>query len=882
VEQDDEATARDGDHGGSGGERQDPAGGDDARRDDWPGYLREVIGRLGIALLALGGLVAFVAAVGGAIAWTRFRAAERPADQALDKLPQGELVATGAVTLALYGVLGLFAAAAVYLIDSPARHTNDRRSRGLSRGLLLLVAAESLVLSMLLVEDKGWRRFGVAAMLLILVLLLCLVITRAPTRWAKVGDSELDRDFPSAKEATIAFFKRFVSGVSEEERRAERETRQREEEARREEDRKAKDEGRKAKPVPCDPLPAVTLGMQRFIALVMALTVGCVAAAVLADTADRVSFISFDMESVIPNDAWTWPALIGLSLLILIPGAAFGLRWAEDGNTHRPSPESLYLTREGGAVMFIFSASAIAAPALVLWEWWIAAAVALAVLLGVFAWMVASRAVKTDIWYSVVVFASVPFLGAAVGIIRNAADPQVQPLAFVHVAPGQPAEAIQGIYVTETDDTLYFASVATDRCGNEVVDNSGRMLSVPQDEVRAMMLGPAQSVGDAGRKSVEMFQALTGKDLVAPRGPRLEVIGATPGDPTLKDPDGDGQADEGAPVTGESAVDPRPERGLDLAAGPTLRREFTEEQRLSPSRVHVGQTVALIGDGFDDKPLGRTVHVGGLVAPLANTAAAEDIRESTIREEKEVSGKTWTPNRIRFTVPEGAEDGVVTLECRPLVGRLKLRIKHPPNARLVVTPDGRSQRLTLDSAGSHDSGEGQILARSWQGDAGPRQGARAAYRAAPSLDRQWIRLTVTDDDAEKASAGLAMWRLPLPGAVIDISDTDTQRAIDSIRQEIRARRGDIELVVHSHVAASAGTGLDARARAEQIAANFNLVLFGGLGLSLPPGVTSRPPVVFGDRCVLDLDPGADVNGIVGQLDVFAVRPGTDVRPPADC
>ena len=69
-------------------------------------------------LLGATGLVTFVAAVGGAIIWVRFYAAELPADQALAAIPQGELVASGAVMLALFLILGLAAAVGVYLFDS--------------------------------------------------------------------------------------------------------------------------------------------------------------------------------------------------------------------------------------------------------------------------------------------------------------------------------------------------------------------------------------------------------------------------------------------------------------------------------------------------------------------------------------------------------------------------------------------------------------------------------------------------------------------------------------------------------------------------------------------------------------------------------------------
>ena len=60
----------------------------------------------------------FVAALGGAIQWARFDAADLPADQAVAALAREELVVVGAVSLVVYLVVGGLVVFAAYLADS--------------------------------------------------------------------------------------------------------------------------------------------------------------------------------------------------------------------------------------------------------------------------------------------------------------------------------------------------------------------------------------------------------------------------------------------------------------------------------------------------------------------------------------------------------------------------------------------------------------------------------------------------------------------------------------------------------------------------------------------------------------------------------------------
>ncbi len=114
-----------------------------------------------VSVKALSALVAalasagFVGAVGGAILWARFHAAELPADQAVAAVPQRELVVVGAVALVSFVLAGVGALVAVYALDHCG--TPGPRTR---RGLLALMVAEILVA----VSLGG---FGVAAAVLL-------------------------------------------------------------------------------------------------------------------------------------------------------------------------------------------------------------------------------------------------------------------------------------------------------------------------------------------------------------------------------------------------------------------------------------------------------------------------------------------------------------------------------------------------------------------------------------------------------------------------------------------------------------------------------------------------------------------------------------------
>jgi hypothetical protein len=766
------------------------------RNDDWQGFLRGVIGRLLAALLATGGALAFIAAVGGAIVWTRFRAAELPADQALDALRQGELIATGATTLALFGVLGVLAAAGVYLIDHDDQDDHDDQpSRGLSRGLLLLVAAEATVLSALLVDEKGWARFAITLEVIIILLLLCLAMTRVPTRWAymvKGGVKEIPpKDGQDAQDSAQAPPPIAASGEV-------------------------------CRVEPTKPIVAISGAMQLFIVLVILVTLFAVGLSALLGVLDSL---------------WAPIALACLSLVVLIPGAFFFARWLVD-EEKRPSPSSLRLSREGWVVLILISVAVTVVPALVMWEWWLGIGIATAVALCGLAWLAASRTNERSYWYAVIVFASVPFLGAAAGIVRNADDPQVQPMALIRKADG-PGEAIQGIYVAETKDRIYFASVATDGCSGDVVPGSGRMLSIPTSEVAAMALGPRQSVEEAGEKALEMSFALAPDSADATAtGQQPEVIGDVP----------DEQATDSDASQGDG------ERRLE-DPGPALRREFTDNQELDEDSARVGDSVTLEGEDFEDDPDGRTIRIGDV--------------EARLDRDKEDDG--WSDDAIRFNVPGRAKSGPVTLECKPLAGQLALRVKRKPHARLALRMSADSQRVVFDSSRSRDRG-GEIVARGWELDGSSGRGTTVPRDVPTAFDPYEVTLEIEDDDGEKDLVAVAIWRLPLQDGE---ENPRRDQAIDAIRSRVEGGKS-LQVVVDGHASTPDGLSTSAVTFSQGLVADVESDLLEGA----PPGFPRPLTRAFGAGCSTGLVADSDVS--VGRIDVFVLPVDAKVVPPPGC
>jgi len=768
-------------------------GGDET--GDWSALLTKLAERLGIGLLSLGGALGFVAAVGGALVWARFDAAQLPADQALDAMPQGELVATGAVALALFGALGVVATLLVYLFDNSGRsaksdENGDRQTEDLSRGLLIVVAGELLVLTWLAARDADLPEALLALGLVATPLLLSLSLVRAGPPWTHGGDDGSEVDGSPWKR---------LKGLAQSVQEGIGETR-----------------GRRL------------LALVGFAVLVPAV--------VLATTGDRRA-----------------AALAGLGLvcaacLVFLVGSWVLHDGDDDGR------RILGLRALGNVALILLATVVVFGPAAALEQWALGVAAGLAVAFGAAAWVAVDIIGRRRVWYAAI-FVSVPVLGAVAAIVNNLADPQVQPLALLHAADGRPPAAIQGIYVTETEDRVYLASVATHQCTGELVNGSGQMLSIPREEVAAMFVGPRQSAGDAGKKAYEMAQALSRAGGVVAGAPAPEVIGS----PGAAQADAAGVAAAG---DGAGAVE-----GLAAAAGPALRRQFTEDQSLVADKTDpggvvsadAGAVVTLKGADFGREPEGRTVRIGGEIAPLIHPK------------------RGWSDERIRFTVPHDAASGPVTLECKPLGDQLALEVRHEPRAAFTLRPGPDGRLVALDGGAAHDRGGGEIVARRWRvGGLGQRGGERLNVPVLPDADGARVVYSVVDDDSDRDTAELKMWRLRVRGAVLDPGDPAQGEALDAIRKALDGRRGR-RLATFAHASAPAELGLDLDQLSGQLSDQLDATL---LGAEPPVGLVREPPAAFGDRCPIRRRAGSATP--IVQIDVFVLGPGARVAHPRGC
>lgn len=738
---------------------------------DIPEWLKEPAKAALAALAAAGGLITFVAAVGGAIVWVRYYSAELPADQALAALPQGELVASGAVMLAAFLLLGSLAAIGVYLFRD-----DESLTRGVGVGLLALVTAEGLVVVLLDVDSSLERRLVAAE-----VIALCAVLYFAVWRWQeKVGREASSSVAPSWK------------------------------------------------------------------------LIARIAAVVLAAAVVPVLVIAID-GSV---DGW----LIGLGAVLLLVGAIMAVLWVKEGTARivgdppgapattpywvpfraeppPPAAEVDRLVRVSVLVRAAIAAVAVAVPALILHEKWLAASLAAAALLGFVVAQLAKRGGYNYFWYGAAVFVSVPLLGAVVGITRNIEDPQVQPVALIRGDDG-PDRALQGIYVTETDDRVYFATIATEECTEELVPNSGRLLWVARKDIVTMSLGAPQAVEEAGTKALEMYHALapqaaltaaTGKQAVA----HLKVASGSDAD-TPTEP---------------------PKRRLE-DVGPALRREF-KAQRLdsvvAEEGVGVNEEVTLTGRGFGKQTVDgvtRAVRIGPV--------------------EAEVVEGGWRKNRITFKVPPGAKSGLVTIECRPLATQPYLRVRHAPRAKLDVTLIAKSATIAFDSSRSEDPG-GDIRRRSWRvsgpgvdGDRTATAGIRHRRDLGSSRAPYKVSLRVRDSDGQSSAATAWLWRPP-PDRVDD--GRSLARGFETVRRELA--RDKVKAIVYGH--ARAGDKAARRKASAALARKVSTRLSDG-----DPALERKlSEAAFGDRCVA-------AAGARRRVDVLVLPKGSKVTLPQAC
>lgn len=139
-------------------------------------------------LVLLGAMLVLSGLAGRTILWLRFWSAHLPADQSVRAASEGELVSTGAAALAVFGGLGLLAAALAWLLDAKGREVRATR-----RGLVAIGLAEILAAIWIgdFRSDQQTKLFvGVVAAALLLHYLVDRVLEwrRAQrTQWSREG-----------------------------------------------------------------------------------------------------------------------------------------------------------------------------------------------------------------------------------------------------------------------------------------------------------------------------------------------------------------------------------------------------------------------------------------------------------------------------------------------------------------------------------------------------------------------------------------------------------------------------------------------------------------------------------------------------------------------
>lgn len=341
---------------------------------------------------------------------------------------------------------------------------------------------------------------------------------------------------------------------------------------------------------------------------------------------------------------------------------------------------------------------------------WAAVAIGVAALVALALYRLAWATTTRFAWFGVAIFLSVPIFGAAVYAAHLWYVPTAQPVAAIRSVNGT-LSAFEGVYVTETDDRLVLASVATVGCGkdnNGLRRGSGRIYRVRSAELIAMELGPLQPLVGAAERARAMRLRLSRKALVQ-------------GQPSEDKKDAKSQQQSLPPA----------KRGV-LLATRALRREPEIDDPLPPE-VKPGGSFELTGSGFGER---RGAVVVG-------------------RSRAYVRNGDWRNKRIEARLPKGARSGVLDVICPE--SRI-LRVLREPVAVARAEPiEGRGS-YRLDASGSRDR-DGVIERRSWTHNGKPVQKPSSVPIAVrPRVHR--IILTVVDDERLKATDSLTLVRLP--------------------------------------------------------------------------------------------------------------------------
>jgi outer membrane protein OmpA-like peptidoglycan-associated protein len=638
--------------------------------------------------------VGFVAFAGKAVLWTRFSALDVPPDQVVKAVPQSEAVAVGASLLLIFGVFGAIAALLTYLVDRGGRATP-----GMSRAVLLVVTLEAVTVIAIATELSPSKRVLLGVLVLVPAA-LALAVTFArplvalrdtnPPRPSETLGPERDANIliDGAGRLRVNPLRLSIAAVSL---------------------------------VLALPLGAVLLFVAD-LSVLLKVAVGA-QALVLLGLAALLSWVPVEGDHALVRE-------IRLSLQLERAEEA-ALRENEEPvlgeaaerqrvGKHRPYR---FAFKAGGAfLMVVLAVFSIVVPALVLDEWWIAVSLGSATVLGFGLWRIAGLSKQSFVWFGFAVFLSVPLFGTLTLMARNQSNPQVQPMALIRTSDG-PDEAIQGLYVTEADERVYFATVAIEGCDGGVRENSGRLLWVPKSEVVAMALGPSQSVDDAAKSSLEMSYALT-RAVETPTGDRFEPESST---------------DHAAGGEGQTLPGSREHVQRLESVGSAVRPDFGAGLRLEPEDPSPGQVATLrmsnpkaSVEGFGGDRSGRVLRLGGVEVDvskervsraenaefvMAPRATALKIHKQTVY--TKVPGEGYVPidehperGEGRFVKVE--DSSVLGVEDGALADGMFLRLGH--GDRLMNVPRGGASGLFASFVGLVGAPFQAIAAKVWGGE----------------------------------------------------------------------------------------------------------------------------------------------------------------------
>jgi hypothetical protein len=697
--------------------------------------LRDAASRLLPIFLTGASLIGFVAFAGAVIVWTRFDAIGVPPEQAVKAVSRDELVATGSSLLLLFGFFGVLALVATYLVDRGGRATP-----GMSRALLLVVALEGIIAIVLVDDVSILLRVGVCLGFLVLVGLA--IILTFDTSFAAYADVLKARDGET-------------------------------EVARRGPDSLHDYEGN----------PRLSIWAPVRILLVIVVLGVLAAELVFAHHGDLVRIAAWFLVVwfvlglvVLFGAAWMEIEASRATERKLAEDEAYEVEaYAEDARREEPQgvriakelwrmsregyesyerfrhpqgaaevaasgeasrlgrrrPHRLVLRFWGICVFLLLALAAIVGPAAILGQWWLAVSFGAAFILATGVWRVAVLTRTSFIWFGLAVFISVPLFGTCTLMARNVSHPQVQPMAMIRSSDG-PGESIQGIYVAESNNRVYFANVATEGCENKVTPGSGRLLWVPRKEVVAISVGPTQNLDDAGRAALEMAFALTpdvetsngeshelGAAQPATEPPaqpgqvagRLKVKGEKPEGKKGNAEDAKGKVKSAAtPAAPDKAASEPPEAHRLEGAGPAIRPDFGSGLRLVPAEAEPGDVVELrmsapnnAVNGFGDSPEHKDLRLNGVRLAVLRIPAQTSEQAEYVKTvggqvlpaewyEEEVGGHVAEFVRLegRFAAKVSGEDEDHPLSLR-LAGQGRLAPVEGKRPNVILTNGAREE-----------------------------------------------------------------------------------------------------------------------------------------------------------------------------------------------